>query len=559
MFSKDMDWQPPTVRRGLILIVAVALLPFALVSFIQSALVLDSVRSLIGNRLAASALTISERERDAFIIARHSLAIASRRTSVIEMNEDCTKALEATLQETRAAVLNYARTDASGRPRCSARPFDPKQDFSQTDWWKTAMANKGFTLSKPIIGPISKAPVMILLLPIEKSGKQDGTISAAIGLDNIQQSLNNSVRGSNAMAALVDAKGATLLSSNGLKLKNVDVSGEQGPLAEAEGPAGSEWVYSVAPLERRELFVLYAEPKSSTLSPSVRQLLFNMLLPIMAILLASIAIWFGANRLVVRWLERLGMLSRNFANGDLSGNEASFAGAPAEVAALSADMHAMARAIEARDQQLLASLETKTALTREIHHRVKNNLQIVMSLLTLQASRIEDVDVSATLAQTRARIAALALIHRLMYQQEDNEAATGEISIGTLLGELATQLRVANRDRPYVELVPGVGDDRIPLDHAVPVALFVVEAVTNAYRHAFREGDAGQILLTTERDGISVTLSITDNGGGYDVASGGQMGTDLMQAFATQVNGSSQVTSDETGTTVSLRFTAVPR
>lgn len=552
------SWRPYTLRRGLVLIVVAALLPFVIVSFVQSAVALDGIRSQIGSRLAASARVVAERERDSFIIARHSLAISSRRASIIDISPSCTAALQATLEETRRAVVNYARTDAAGRPRCSARPFDPAQDYSSAEWWQRAKPAKDFTLSKPLLGPISKEQVILMILPMQNAdGKFDGAVSAAISLSSIQKSLNRAVAGTNATAAIVSADGETLLSSSGVRLNGVETSSSQGPLAQAEDSKGNSWVYAVAPLERRDLFVLYAEPRASTLSPSTRQLLFNMLLPIMAILLASLAIWYGTHRLVVRWLRRLGVLARHFADGDLSGNEASFAKAPAEMRMLSADLHEMARAIEARDNELLAALETKTALTREIHHRVKNNLQIVMSLLTLQASRIEDEDAAATLAQTRARIAALALIHRLMYQQEEGEASTGEIDVGNLMNELAVQLRTANRDYSSVELICTVREHMVALDYAVPLALFTVEAVTNAYHHAFDGGGQGTIKLGLEVSAGDAVLSIADNGRGYDISNNvGQMGTDLMQAFATQVNGSFSVESGNEGTLVALRFPA---
>lgn len=550
-------WQPRTLRRGMILVVVAALLPLVIVSIIQSAIVLESVRTQIGNRLSASARAIAEREGDSFIIARHSLGISSRRASIITMSESCTAALQATLEETRPAVVNYARTDANARPKCSARSFDPNQDYSQTEWWKRAMADKELTVSKPLLGPISKEPVILMVLPMKKpDGTLDGAVSAAISLDSMQKSLNRSVSGTNATAAIVSEAGETLLSSNRVRLTGINTHAN-GALGQATDKTGESWVYSVAPLERQDLFVVYAEPRTSSLSPSTRQMAFNMLLPILAIILASLAIWFGTHQLVVRWLKRLGVLARHFADGDLSGNEASFAKAPEEITALSNDLHEMARAIEARDNELLAALDTKTALTREIHHRVKNNLQIVMSLLTLQASRIEDEEVATTLAQTRARIAALALIHRLMYQQEEKEEASGSIDLGDLMSELATQLRTANREYANVDLICNVGEYPVALDYAVPLSLFTVEAVTNAYRHGFADGRGGAISLTLDRNGEGATLHIDDNGSGFDVNSrAGQMGTDLMHAFASQVNGSYSVDSSESGTAVTLRFSA---
>lgn len=294
------------------------------------------------------------------------------------------------------------------------------------------------------------------------------------------------------------------------------------------------------------------------MTPSLRQMQVSVLLPLIAMLFASLAIWFATNRMVVRWLRRLGGLANQFAGGNFAGNEYLFAKAPEEVVSLSDDLHSMARAIEARDDELKSALAIKTELTREVHHRVKNNLQIVMSLLTLQESQIEDSHAQGTLSQTRVRIAALALIHRLLYQQEDSDIGVNHIGIDNLMGELCTQLRTANRGRHNIDLKCDIVTHSIEVDHAVPLALFTVEAVTNAYAHAFDNDGAGLIKLTFEIEDGEAVLIIADDGRGYDIdASATRMGSDLMTAFADQVRGKASIESAPgAGTKITLRFPA---
>ena len=96
----------------------------------------------------------------------------------------------------------------------------------------------------------------------------------------------------------------------------------------------------------------------------------------------------------------------------------------------------------------------------------------------------------------------------------------------------------------------------VPIEYAVPLTLFVVEAVTNAFRHAFPKGMRGAIILRFDLDGESAILDISDNGQGYVVSDeAAQMGTELMRGFATQVDGKLSISSSEgNGTKVALRF-----
>jgi two-component sensor histidine kinase len=190
-----------------------------------------------------------------------------------------------------------------------------------------------------------------------------------------------------------------------------------------------------------------------------------------------------------------------------------------------------------------------------VHHRVKNNLQIITSLLTLQAGRVSEPWAREVLGQTRSRISALALIYRLLYQ-DDSENERGEVALDSLMSELCIQLRAANRDRPGVELQCDTLPHPIAIDHAVPLALFVVEAVTNAYRHAFAPEDKGHIQLKVDHVGPEDILEISDNGRGFlQRADLGQMGSELMNAFATQVSGVLETQSKVgKGTTIRLRL-----
>jgi two-component sensor histidine kinase/FixJ family two-component response regulator len=163
--------------------------------------------------------------------------------------------------------------------------------------------------------------------------------------------------------------------------------------------------------------------------------------------------------------------------------------------------------------QLEALLKEKEVLLKEMNHRVKNNLQIVASLLCLQADTIQDVHVRKMFEESRHRINTMALIHETLYQAGD----VAEVEFATYLRTLVTQLLEASSVDPQ-QITLEVDADAIPLEltTAIPCGLLVNELVTNCLQHAFPEQRPGsiRIVLKANADG-HVTLQVSDTGVGF--------------------------------------------
>ena len=249
-----------------------------------------------------------------------------------------------------------------------------------------------------------------------------------------------------------------------------------------------------------------------------------------------------------RWITALRNQAAQIAEGHYLPDSTLFADAPADIALLSLDLNVLAEAIVERDR-------AHQALVHEVHHRVKNNLQIVTSLLNLQARNIEDPVSRAPVEQARLRIGALALIHRLIYENEDESALNG-FDVGRLMNEISAQLRIAHRERTDIELSCQASACAAPLDNAVPLALLCVEAIINAYTHAFPNGRRGAITLDFGVADGHASLRISDDGIGFD-ADGDfkSMGRQLMAAFAHQLVGTLKIASSKgNGTVVKLDY-----
>lgn len=546
--------RPVTLRNGLVLVVVVALLPIGTLSVFQALSTLNYSRNLISNRLVTSALATAGSERDPFVISKQLLYSLSKSARVRSGGAKCHDALKENLGS-NLALLNLARSDAEGRVQCSVLQFDPAISFAKEAWWQRGIKTQQFTISAPVIGQITRKRVLIGMQPITADyGANDGAVTVAIDASWLERSLALAELEPGAAAAVIDKYGSVVLSSAGHTLPRFDVKAVDAKIAEAKGPDGVNWMYAIAPLYERELFVVYAEPAEQLMATALGQVRINLILPIVVLLIASLAIWMGTTRLVLRWLDALRNLASQFAQGNFAGDLGSYAKAPREIGLLSADLHSMAQAIESRDNDLQAALDAKTALTHDIHHRVKNNLQIVSSLLNLQSSKISDPAAREALNQTRARIGALAQIHRLLYE-ESNDSDQGNVNIAHLLTALCSQLRALHRGQSATQLSCDVASQTVPINSAVPLTLLAVEAVTNAYRHGYPSGQVGMIILHFKVENDRATLSVSDDGVGFDPTQlNASMGRELMDAFAQQLGGELDIASTPTGTVVTLTY-----
>ena len=249
------------------------------------------------------------------------------------------------------------------------------------------------------------------------------------------------------------------------------------------------------------------------------------------------------------WVLKLREQAAGIAGGNYMSAGFAFTDAPPGIAALSRDLDNLAQTLAEREA-------VRKALALEVHHRVKNNLQIVTSLLNMQANRIENPAAREALGQTRARIGGLALIHRILYEQAD-DGSQATLDIGRLIQELCAQFRLWNTERTEIVLSGQSGAVEVPLDSALPLVLFAVEAVTNAYAYAFPHGRSGSILLRFVVSAAGeAAFVVQDDGIGFDsTRNDSSMGRLLMLGFARQLGGKLVVLSSAgAGTQVRLEY-----
>jgi len=205
-----------------------------------------------------------------------------------------------------------------------------------------------------------------------------------------------------------------------------------------------------------------------------------------------------------------------------------------------------------RQTELLRQRET---MLREIHHRVKNNMQVMSSLLSLQSRVASNPETSRMLEENQNRIQSMALLHELLYQSDDLALVDFPKYIRRMVEHLFRFYGVDNRRiRLHCELDP-VG---LELDDALPCGLLISEVISNCLKHAFPEGRTGDVrILLRRRSPTTVALLISDTGVGLpanlDSTTSRSLGLRLVRALADQLRGSLDIRS-QGGTEVELAF-----
>jgi PAS domain S-box-containing protein len=199
----------------------------------------------------------------------------------------------------------------------------------------------------------------------------------------------------------------------------------------------------------------------------------------------------------------------------------------------------------AAEEQLKTSLHEKEVLLREIHHRVKNNLQIIISLLYLQASKTNDAGFAEALMESQTRVRSMALIHEKLYQSDN----LSSIDFEGYLNNLVTNLMVAyGVDRSKVKVTITAGNLPMTINTAIPLGLIMNELVSNALKYAFPKGSGGEVSICGSMEGDTLLLKVSDTGRGIpetlDWRHADSLGLNLVQTLIRQLKGTIELSRD---------------
>jgi two-component sensor histidine kinase len=533
-----------SLRLRLLLTVTIALFPIAIASVVQG---LDRARSdeaEVHDRLVQTTRAASGAEENLLGSADQIMRALANLPDVRDAGPDCNRDLSASLRGL-SFFTNISRIDANGKVLCAALPSSLSRTVSEP-LFQTVRKSNDFVVSGQIYSPIVHRNVIAGMLPLRDAHHRFyGALSIAIDVRWLDFMMHSSQLPKDSVVALVDRDHNIIASDNPAVAKAIfakasALSPNSDELHSARDTDGRTWSYATASLIGDSVFVGFAMREANLFGATYIHVGTDFILPFLMIALTWLAIWIVTEQQVTRWIDYLTRISAAYRTGHYS-IRPQLDGAPSEFKALGGALSDMADAVQERDTSLRDAVKQKNVLIKEIHHRVKNNLQIVMSLLSLQATKLTDPAAQEALKQARTRINALALVHRILYEIEEQNI----VDIKRLLEDLVQQTHEGfGGDRRDVRVVHNIIPCMASSDVAVPVALFAVEALTNVFKHAFAEcGGTITVTLNKAEDG-RLRLCIEDDGKGFSYEeTEASIGARLIKTFGQQVGGTAELRS----------------
>lgn len=543
------------MRQRLQLIITLALIPVIMVSLFQGVARARLDIANVHDRLIQSARTVAAGDQNLLAAAEQVLRAVGSLSEVRGMSGNCDGVLADTLIGVRY-FSNLTRIDENGRVACSAVALARGQSVADYEVFQAARKSNNLVVSNELVSKVSGQPVISGMLALHRpDGSFDGVVAIALDTHWIDYMMRASNLPKGAVVAVFDRSGKVMATNNkdiGNAIARSALKGEKsGEISVAIDSRGDKWRFGNAALMGNAIFVAFAMGESRLFGPTYLHVGLDFALPILMIGVAWFAIWLATDRQVTQWINYLRRIAHAYRSGHYV-IRPDLAEAPVEFKLLGDAMSEMASGIQDRDRRLREAVDMKTTLIKEIHHRVKNNLQIVMSLLSIQANQVKDQVAREALLQAQTRINALALVHRILNELEDQST----LDIRQLLDELCHQIAGGmSNDKVKVEV--DVPSRVVSGSVAVALALFTVEVLTNIFKHAFPDEREGVIRVTMQPlpDG-KLKLAIADNGMGFAMDDTRKsVGSRLIKTFGLQLGGVSSVHSEPgRGTVVDLVF-----
>lgn len=536
-----------TLRGRLLLVLTIAFLPFLFVATLHTVVDTKANRGERRDALLLSADRALARVEQYRINVEQLLQIFADDIVAGQCAE-----VRSRLDDRLPGLVNVLYSDVNGVILCNAAGPEGGQ-VSAMHLIEQARAIDGVMHTQIVHGEFTDHDVFGLTLPHRTA---DGTVvgwsvfslstqayldvlQRAELLDGAEVALVDSdgvVLGANTLQTVPQEWIATAQEKRATKLHEI-ISEDGTPVEMVLGRIGPDGVYA-----------LISRPKSGFLGDVVLTPMRTFALPFLAMCVTLMAAWLATEQFILVWLQRLRQLAVVYREG-LYGfrKTAVFDSAPQEIQSLARTLNEMADRIAERDESLKTAIEVRDDAVKEIHHRVKNNLQIVTSYLNLQQRALEDEQGRAVLSAARHRIDALAIVHASLYQHERLELVSVKPFLEELLRHLSNALGLQDED---INLKVGVDAFELEADAVMPIALFVVEAVTHAMSKA-TESEGGEIVVTLKMDEEVLELHIVEHGlCAPDLVEPGakmSLGARLMSSFARQLQGRLVTSRDQDG------------
>ncbi|UWQ18059.1 sensor histidine kinase [Jannaschia sp. M317] len=495
-------------------------------------------------------------------VLERSLGAADALSGVLHLlrkdSDECRAYLEEYL-ETAEHVTFVGFLPVDGVMECSSA--GETVDFSEDPSTLERIADPRLGVDVLQTPRVSREPVIVVTLPtFDEAEVMQGYVVLSISLAQAQQSSVPVAEGEDGPSSLIifNEEGDVLLQENLLNADEplwpdnralINLADDRERTFNAEDQFGEMQTFAVVPIIPEVVYAIAAWPERLR-GGSLAGVLIPPLLPPLLMFLASIGVaYFAVDRLVVRHVSDLRHKMRNFASRRFLPQPSRRGALSSELLELEQSFSDMALDLSNDEARMEDALREKNVLLKEIHHRVKNNLQLISSIMNMQIRAAEQPETVSVLRRLQDRVLGLATVHRNLYQAENLSRSNA----GRLLSELFHQLIKTGRDGGQEVTFTSDFDEVILFpDQAVPLSLLASELGTNALKNVGApQGETPYIHASFRMEEPGVARFVCENSVNPQAPAADEttrtgLGSQLIRAFAAQLGSQMEIDTSET-------------
>lgn len=538
---------------------SLALMPIGLIAIVQTWEISRQNQTSAELSLLAVTEQASSAERR---VLQEAFGAVDALSALVRLYQNDPVECSALLREYRATTRNYEAVgfvQANGEMECSSS--GNTYDMSGRAWFKSALENETRSATTVDVGMVSRKPVTVVQVPVWQGDEVIGFMAISIPGTVIAAEEEPELSLTPLAMVTFNAKGDILTSERGMDVSGIEMPenislsvfvGNETKVFFAENTEGVSRAYAVLPIVPDAVYAMSVWPEDTPFLQMDLMTRLSTLLPV-AMWAASLIVAFWAlNRLAIRHIRKLGRQMRRFALSRTLPRDTLSPSIPTELAEMETAFVGMAESILRDEATLEDSLREKNILLKEVHHRVKNNLQLISSIMNMQIRQAKSEDARFVLRRLQERILSLAMVHKNLYQDDNLVRVDARVLLEEVMGQL---LKVGLGPGGHVKVTQEFERISIDADDAAPLTLLTSEAITNALKYLPQNAtearlDAHLRLISPEQ----AKLTVTNTTGRTWAEAGTGLGSRLIDAFARQLNGEVEVESTDSTYTLNVTF-----
>ncbi|WP_321364654.1 sensor histidine kinase [uncultured Celeribacter sp.] len=444
------------------------------------------------------------------------------------------------------------------------------QDFKNRSIYKSMIETPELRSDLVLDGQVSHRQVIVLSAPVFNDSAFDGYISLSLPHEDTRINLENAPVDRPVELITFNNEGEVLSATGGLE--NVAARLPDGrPLAHLTGQYrssfsgvtndGEERVFAVVPILKDQVYAIGSWPRERLSVAPGLAIATPMIFPI-AMWITSLGVaYFAVHRLAIKHIRRLSRDMRQFAVSRRHDVRRKDPGLPRELREIEGAWHDLAETVVRDEAELEDTIHDKSVLLKEVHHRVKNNLQLIASIVNMKVRKAKTPEARVALKEVQGRVMSIATVHRSLYETTTEGRVRADQLLRSTVGKLVdagvgNEVKLENTQTyEPITLYP---------DQAVPLSLLATEATTNALKYVGRpDGGLPNVEISLTRLEPEVARLTVANTKGTALLSSEQvtgtgLGTNLIQAFAQQLGGQLKVEDEDDRYSVVVEFSIAP-